>query len=287
MRADRFRAGAALFLAGRLAVAQPATAPVDEPPPPPRPLAWSPVGDGIATSALALEWLLFETALKPLAPAECRWCTASGLDLAFRRLFVPNPLGDGRGIGPADTASNVTWALMPVATIGLSTLLSWRETPDGPWLSRSAVDALVVLDAAFAAVAVNQLVKFTAGRARPFVSDLTPAQQVLTKDPRDNNLSFYSGHATWAFAFATAAGTVASMRGSRFAWLVWAIGLPLAATTAVLRMAADKHWFSDVLVGSLSGAAFGVGLPLLLHRDGAPALTVLPSGSGVTVAVWW
>ena len=40
----------------------------------------------------------------------------------------------------------------------------------------------------------------------------------------------------------------------------------LALFTGYLRIAADKHYASDVAVGALMGGLFGAGVPLLLHR---------------------
>jgi membrane-associated phospholipid phosphatase len=126
---------------------------------------------------------------------------------------------------------------------------------------------------------LNQGVKFAVGRERPFAHVLSEDEKLLTDHPEDNNLSFYSGHASSAFALAVAAGTVAELRGYPNRGWVWAVGLPLAATTALLRMAADKHYLSDVAVGALVGSAFGVAVPLLLHGRQAPV------GSGATLRV--
>ncbi|HSP77464.1 MAG TPA: phosphatase PAP2 family protein, partial [Myxococcaceae bacterium] len=90
-------------------------------------------------------------------------------------------------------------------------------------------------------------------------------QKGLTERPSDNNVSFYSGHTSLAFSLVTAAGTVSELRGYRNRWLIWAVGLPAAAATGMLRMAADKHYLTDVLVGAAAGSLFGVGVPLLLH----------------------
>ena len=71
-------------------------------------------------------------------------------------------------------------------------------------------------------------------------------------------------------------------------YLVWVIGLPFAITTAVLRMVADKHYLTDVLVGAAVGTLFGIGLPLLLHNESpaAPAsslqLSPTPGGFALT-----
>jgi membrane-associated phospholipid phosphatase len=69
-------------------------------------------------------------------------------------------------------------------------------------------------------------------------------------------------------AIAVASGMCASLRGEQNAWAVWATGVPLAVATGYLRIAADKHYASDVLVGATFGALFGAGVPLLLHRPG-------------------
>jgi hypothetical protein len=87
-----------------------------------------------------------------------------------------------------------------------------------------------------------------------------------------DDLSFYSGHTTEAVSLAVAAGTVASLRGYRLAPLVWGTSLPVALVTGYLRIAADRHYFTDVLVGAVAGAAVGFLVPYLFHRpDGAEA----------------
>ena len=55
------------------------------------------------------------------------------------------------------------------------------------------------------------------------------------------------------------------MRNYRLAPLIWAEGLAVAATTGYLRIAADKHYFSDVLSGALIGSAVGFMVPYLFH----------------------
>jgi hypothetical protein len=50
--------------------------------------------------------------------------------------------------------------------------------------------------------------------------------------------------------------------------------LSLAAATGYLRIAADSHYFSDVLVGAAVGTAVGLLVPHLLHKERVP----LPPG---------
>jgi membrane-associated phospholipid phosphatase len=102
-------------------------------------------------------------------------------------------------------------------------------------------------------------------RERPFVHVLPAEEKATTEHPNDNNVSFYSGHTSLAFSLVTAAGTVSELRGYKHRWLIWAVGLPAAASVGLLRMGADKHYLTDVLVGAAAGSLFGVGVPLLLH----------------------
>jgi len=81
--------------------------------------------------------------------------------------------------------------------------------------------------------------------------------------------SFPSGHTNSAF---TAAGVSCAhhlhvpLYGNPTAdALACAGSLTLAATTGAMRVAGDRHYASDVLVGALIGFGVGYGLPMLLH----------------------
>ncbi len=68
-------------------------------------------------------------------------------------------------------------------------------------------------------------------------------------------------------ALSKASGTPrASLRGYRGAPYVWALGVPLALLSGYLRIAADRHYTSDVLLGAALGSLFGGLVPWLLHR---------------------
>jgi membrane-associated phospholipid phosphatase len=56
------------------------------------------------------------------------------------------------------------------------------------------------------------------------------------------------------------------MRGYRLAPLVWAAGMMIGVATAYTRMAADRHYFTDVLGGAAIGTVVGGAMPLLFHR---------------------
>ena len=97
---------------------------------------------------------------------------------------------------------------------------------------------------------------------------ISSAQSACSGVHVDGNLSFFSGHTSFAFSLAVASGTVASMRGYRAAPAVWGVGLGAAAVTGYLRIAADRHYATDVMTGALVGSALGFAVPYLLHRRG-------------------
>lgn len=194
----------------------------------------------------------------------------------------------------AGTLSDLTgFLVLPLTSVGLDALAAAHEGA-----GRDArEDALVVAEAWILAEDVTLLTKFLFGRERPFVRALPAAQKPLTAQPSDNNLSFISGHTSGAFAVAVAAGTVATMRGYRLAPLVWGTGLPLAAATGYLRVAADKHWLTDVAAGAIVGGIIGFAVPYAFHgrtggassevgqgMDGAASMRGRPAWTGVSLA---
>lgn len=224
--------------------------------------------DGLITGVAGVLWIGSEAVFKDqLVPKTCRWCdrsadgvdTLNGLDRWGRGVAAKTPEGRDRW----DTWSNVVdFGVLPVGVLGAQYLLG---SASGAPPRYFAQDATIIIESVVIASVVNQGVKFAVGRERPFVHVLPEDQKGLTEHPNDNNLSFYSGHTNMAFAIVTAAGTVSELRGYKNRWLIWAVGLPAAASVGLLRMGADKHYLTDVLVGAAAGTLFGVGVPLLLH----------------------
>jgi membrane-associated phospholipid phosphatase len=208
-----------------------------------------------------LVMILSETVFKgSLAPSSCRWCDGddlNGLDSGVRDALR----WDDTKL--AATLSNVSgYGAVPVFTLGLLALSGWHDDRSGQILD----DELVVAESLVGAALLNQGVKFIVGRERPFVRALPAGEKGNTADPDDNNLSFFSGHTSLTFSMAVASGTVASLRGYRGAPVVWITGLALAGTTGYLRIAADKHYFTDVLTGAVVGSFVGFAVPYWLHR---------------------
>jgi hypothetical protein len=96
-------------------------------------------------------------------------------------------------------------------------------------------------------------------------------------DDADDVQSFFSAHTATTFAAVVSAGTIASRRGSPQAKWIWIGGIGLAGSTGYLRVAADRHFLTDVLVAAGVGVAIGALMPRLFDEDyssGAPVTAV-------------
>jgi membrane-associated phospholipid phosphatase len=197
----------------------------------------------------------------PNRPWTCRWCdrdaagddTLNGLDAWARR--------DWRWADRAEAHkwSNVTLALSFVAPTSVS------AASEGV----SGNELLIVLEASAVNMALTQGTKYLFRRTRPWAhdGDPPPGQHMGS---RDSVLSFVSGHASLAFAMAVSTGSLASLKGDDNKEWVWATGLTFAAATSYLRVAADRHYLTDVLAGAAVGAAVGWGIPRLVDRTPEP-----------------
>jgi membrane-associated phospholipid phosphatase len=223
-----------------------------------------PVDIAVTASAGAL-WAASEIFKPSLVPSACRWCdrNADGSDgLNGLDSSVRSGLKWSNTDTPNALSNWIAYGAVPVAAVGLDALAS--NNAGGTW-RQTGVDALIIAESSLLAANLAQVAKLAAGRERPFVHALPPDQKAATDNPNDNNVSFFSSHTAWTFALAASSGTVASLRGYRLAPLVWSVGMPLAAATGYLRIAADRHYFTDVAVGAVVGAAVGVAVPLLAH----------------------
>lgn len=227
-------------------------------------LAGNNTRDIASTAAFTTTWLLAETLLKePLSPEGCRWCSANGFDAWVRK---------GLKWDNATTAAKLSDVGLLVAATNAFGALAWAATADHV-AGDTVLNSLYVLQAVSFTMTLTNVVKVSVARQRPaihyesnFASHLSESEQ---------NLSFFSGHSAFTFAFASAAGSVASLRGYRYAKWVWASGLAIAAFTAYARVGADAHYTTDVLLGGVVGASLGSVLPRWLHAR-TTARTTLP-----------
>lgn len=216
-----------------------------------------------------------------LAPDRCTFCEGSldhvnGLDRAIRSAFVRE---DPR---PARITSDVlAFGVVPLAAGGF---LHVAAAADGRG-DETPTNLLLVAEATGVALALTQVVKYAVARERPYVAadrDLAEARgETYVRGGGDDRVSFFSGHASTSFALAASTATVATMRRYRSAPLLWASGMSLAVATSYLRLAGDKHYFTDVTVGGAVGTLAGVLVPLVFHGPkGAPregTLRVMPT----------
>jgi membrane-associated phospholipid phosphatase len=239
---------------------------------------------GGAALALSLELLT-----PKIAPSTCRWCDRDGNGNDALNNFDASIRSRVRwsNTAAADKASTVIgYGLVPLSVAGIGWISAQREDR----MAEFPVSFLIVAESAVLAVNVNQLTKLAFARERPEVHSRSPEERAAQRSSEDN-LSFYSGHTTFAFAVATSAGTIASMCRYRLAPVMWAAGMLLATTTGYLRIAADKHYASDVIAGAVVGSAIGVGVPYFGHRPTRATIRVtaapIAGGTALMLSGTW
>ncbi len=246
--------------------------------------------DVAITVGAAAAWVVGAVDKTHLVAANCKWCdrapdgadALNGFDAWGRRAFL------WHNTGRAITASNLTafvWA--PAAAYGLDW---WAATRDGRRFD-AVPDMIVISESMAIASDLTDVLKFSIGRERPFVHVLAPLSKATTPQSADNNTSFPSGHTTLAFSLVTSSAAIATLRGySRASW-IWRVGMPAATLTAYFRVAADRHYVSDVLAGATVGSSVGLLVPYLGHRKKidhrVPAVRVVPTAGGKMVAAEW
>jgi len=158
----------------------------------------------------------------------------------------------------AGRISDIT-LLSTIGIVGLTGLPTLRQKK---WLTVP----LLYLETMALSVGVQNIVKVTTERTRPFVYN--PAAPLAEKLSKDARRSFFSGHSAGAFTSAVFASTVFGhyFPVSKLKPVVWAGSLALATTTAVMRYEAGKHYPSDLIVGAAVGSIIGWLVPKLHER---------------------
>jgi len=244
-----------------------------------------PIDVSITVAAAGL-WIASEALTSQFAPLTCRWCASNALDTAVR----DNLRWTAHG-GAAATISNAgAYVVAPLVGVGMLAAAAVKEGG----ARRLWIDLLISAEAVALSGDLDQLVKYSVGRQRPYAHAGVPNPDT-GPGADDANLSFYSAHTSFTFAVAAATGTVARMRGYRWAPVIYVAGGVIGAATAYLRIAADQHYLTDVVTGAVLGSAVGAAAPYLLHRPrdatGAPSFVITPmaiaSGRGVGCALDW
>ncbi len=147
--------------------------------------------------------------------------------------------------------------------------------------------AMIDLQTVSFTAAVNGIVAGVAARERPYANGLCLTREgELTSDCLGSKRyrSFFSGHSSTAF---TLAGLTCMHHAhiplyghpvADGAACVSALGM--AGTVAMMRVVADQHWVSDVLVGSSFGLVSGLAIPWIFHYSGGGSMSSASSESG-------
>ena len=118
-------------------------------------------------------------------------------------------------------------------------------------------------------------------QAEPTTLLVEELQQFLYREARflDDNTSFISGHSVLGFSITASAGLICHWRHYWTEPYVWGPGIALSLSTEYLRMSADKHYLSDVLVGGGVGIATGLLVPRLMRQN----IEVVPTHNGLAI----
>jgi membrane-associated phospholipid phosphatase len=136
----------------------------------------------------------------------------------------------------------------------------------------------MAINAAIASV-TKQLVQ----RPRPYTYSNDPTVKAYAKSAgTDAYMSFYSGHAALSFGAATTGAYLLNTSNATPVAknIAWGAGFGVAAMTSALRVRAGKHFYSDVLLGSIIGTSIGYLVPAL-HADDRP---LAPTGGQLAIA---
>ena len=241
-----------------------------------------------ASAALSVTF----STLKPLANHSFE--SSILIDSGSRRAIRLGNLNDrftARDVSDVLLSLETTWPIMIDAFV---VAYGVRKSPEVAW-EMAIIDAEVIALTSMA----QAVTAWAVSRPRPYLQDCggeVPSQ--LNDCVRNGRFrSFYSGHASMAFAGASLicahrARLELFTKGADIATCVTAY--VAAAATGALRMAGDMHNASDVITGAIIGTAIGLGVPALhyRHRDrkvvGKPMdydIALYPTGAGVGLAV--
>lgn len=221
------------------------------------------------------------------------WITTGVAAAAAATFTILGPLTTPRdgGIGPDEAIRNALRAstverrfrARDISDVLLTTVTTYPFVDAllvAGWYRRSPAVALqmalIDMEVLALTAGVAGIVKSLGSRRRPYgrVCGIERPSSTRDCDSNDLDYSFFSGHAAITFASASVncahhiwLGLYGSTAGDATSC---AAGFALAATTSVLRIVGDQHYFSDVMVGAAVGTLIGFGVPWLFHyRHGA------------------
>ncbi|AUX46852.1 uncharacterized protein SOCE26_083610 [Sorangium cellulosum] len=161
------------------------------------------------------------------------------------------------------------------------------------WRSSDVAWQMLMINAQSLAISgvTSILVERASGRERPYVRECAADPNYhphCAEGPAKQNVSFPSGHTLMA---TTGAGLICAHHlhlplygGGWPDHVACGVALTAAGVQATLRITADKHYATDVLVSGVLGLGAGYALPRLLHyradQAGGARVAVIPYATG-------
>jgi hypothetical protein len=265
------------------AIAGAASAPPPGPRTAPLPPTWDPAWRRSSTADYVVTSISLAGALGSLAipKSTTRWTSVDGLDQSVHDAL------EIKSLSWRENARDFSDALLTLSFNQLavdSLVVAWwgYDDRDLAWQLASIDAEAMALDAF-----VQGLTSGLTSRERPYSKDECGDPRFSqTADCVGSNRyrSFFSGHTSTTF---TAAGLTCEhhahlpLYGGGAGDALACVGaLAAAGATGYLRMAADMHYFTDVMTGAAVGSLIGFGAPWLFHyrRRGLPLAGALPGG---------
>jgi membrane-associated phospholipid phosphatase len=246
-----------------------------------------PVGvwDGVAAGALGAATIAVQFGVPN--PSVAKWSSTGFDDWVRGWLRIPSESGRNAA---ALTSDFFVYTLAAAPFINAFFVAGWEhERMDVAW-KLAALDAETLLTVTFVTLSLQKLT----ARERPFVKECQTNPSLSECSIGGKYASFPSAHTSVVFAaVALECFHHGFLDTTHTGWgaAVCPVTIVVATGTAILRVAADRHWATDVITGALLGGGLGYAIPALHlvfaeNKDKTAVVTPAISSSylGVSIA---